>query len=109
MVSLVYPLFFLSEIFRQYLIYFIVLVAASSVYGVLQMYARGTNKVASCAISGVVYTVTLALSNIWLLLLVKMGIPGYLMSTVLAYLVPSIYLFIVVKDKSFNLALLDKS
>lgn len=72
------------------------------------MYARGTNKVASCAISGVVYTVTLALSNIWLLLLVKMGIPGYLMSTVLAYLVPSIYLFIVVKDKSFNLALLDK-
>lgn len=108
LVSLVYPLFFLSEIFRQYLIYFIVLVAASSVYGVLQMYARGTNKVASCAISGVVYTVTLALSNIWLLLLVKMGIPGYLMSTVLAYLVPSIYLFIVVKDKSFNLALLDK-
>ena len=107
LVSLIYPLFFLSDIFRQYILYFVGLVMTSSVYGVLQMYARGTNKVASCAISGVVYTLTLALSNIYLLLYINMGISGYLMSTILAYLVPSIYLFSVVKDKCFKLSLLD--
>ena len=108
MIALIYPLLFLSDIFRHYVFYFVILVIISSIYGVLQMYARGTNKVVACAVSGVVYTVTLALSNILLLLWLKKGIPGYLISTVLAYLVPSIYLFAIVKDKCFKIALLDK-
>lgn len=108
MVALIYPLLFLSDIFRLYVSYFVVLVIVSSIYGVLQMYARGTNKVVTCAVSGVIYTVTLALSNILLLLWLKMGISGYLASTVLAYLVPSIYLFAIVKGKCFRIVLLDK-
>lgn len=108
LVSLVYPFLFLSEIFRKYIIYFVMLVIISSIYGVLQMYARGTDKVASCAVSGVLYTFILATSNILLLMWLRLGITGYLLSTVFAYLIPSIYLFAVVKDKSFRISLLDK-
>ena len=82
LVSFVYPLLFLSNTFRDYILYFILLVVTSSIYGVLQMYIRGNGKVAACAASGVIYTITLALSNIVLLLYFKQGIPGYLLSTV---------------------------
>jgi len=109
LVSLVYPLLILSDIFRDYILYFVLLVITSSIYGVLQMYARGTGKVAACAASGVVYTVTLALSNILLLLYLKQGISGYLLSTVLAYFVPSVYLFIIAKDKCLKCSLIDKN
>lgn len=108
LVSVVYPFLFCSDIFRDYIFYFIILVIISSIYGVLQMYARGTDKVAACAVSGVVYTVTLALSNILLLIYFRLEIRGYLISTVLAYFVPSVYLFIVVKDKCFKRSLIDK-
>lgn len=108
LVSFVYPFLFLSDIFRKYILYFILLVLTSSIYGVLQMYVRGTGKVVACAASGVVYTVTLALSNIFLLLYLKQGIPGYLLSTILAYIIPSGYLFIIAQDKCFNCSLIDK-
>ena len=108
MVALVYPLLLFVDIFRDYLSYFVILVVTSSVYSVLQMYARGTGKVAACAASGVIYTVTLACSNIILLLWMDMGIPGYLASTVLAYLVPAVYLFAIVPGKCFQVTLLDK-
>lgn len=108
LVSFVYPLLFLSNTFRDYILYFLLLVVTSSIYGVLQMYVRGNGKVAACAASGVIYTITLALSNIVLLLYFKQGIPGYLLSTVLAYVVPSAYLFVVAKDKVFKISLIDK-
>lgn len=109
LVSFVYPFLFLSDIFRDYILYFILLVITSSVYGVLQMYARGTDKVAACAFSGVLYTLVLALSNIMLLLWLRWGIIGYLLSTVLAYAFPAVYLLLVVKNKSLRLSLFDKS
>lgn len=108
LVSFVYPLLFLSDTFRDYILYFVLLVITSSVYGVLQMYVRGNEKVAACAASGVIYTITLALSNIILLLYFKQGISGYLLSTILAYFVPSVYLFIVAKDKCFKFSFIDK-
>lgn len=108
LVALVYPLIFLSDIFNGYMLYFVALVFASSIYGVLQMYARGTDKVTECAISGVLYTVVLATSNIVFLLWLKSGIPGYLTSAILAYLIPALYLLIIVKGKSLNLRLFDK-
>lgn len=108
LVSIVYPFLFLSDIFSDYVLYFIALVIVSSIYGVLQMYARGTDKVASCAASGVIYTLTLALTNILFLLYLNRGISGYLLSAVLAYLVPSIYLFFVIDNKCFKLSLIDR-
>ena len=108
-VSLIYPFFFMSDIFRNYIFYFICLVFISSIYGVLQMYARGTDKVTTCALSGVIYTIALSVSNIIILLWLKWGISGYLLSTILAYLIPSIYLFFSIEEKSFKFSLLDKS
>lgn len=108
LVSFIYPFLFLSTIFKNYVVYFAILVITSSIYGVLQMYVRGIGKVAACAASGVVYTVTLALANILLLLYLRKGIPGYLVSTMLAYFVPSVYLFIIAKDKCFKVFLIDK-
>lgn len=108
LVSFVYPLLFLSNTFRDYILYFVLLVMTSSVYGVLQMYVRGNGKVAACAASGVIYTITLALSNIVLVLYFRQGISGYLLSTVLAYVVPSVYLFAVAKDKIFKVSLIDR-
>ena len=108
LVSFVYPLLFLSNTFRDYILHFILLVITSSVYGVLQMYVRGNEKVAACAASGVIYTITLALANIVLLIYFKQGISGYLLSTILAYVVPSVYLFVVAKDKAFTISLIDK-
>lgn len=108
LVSFIYPLLYFSDIFKSYVFYFCLLVVISSVYGVLQMYAKGTEKVTACAVSGIIYTITLALSNIVLLLLLKQGVKGYLLSTILAYLVPTLYLFVTVRDKCFKLELIDK-
>lgn len=109
MVSLIYPVLMLTDIFKDYLWYFVLLVVFSSIYSILQMYARGNDKVAACGISGIVYTLTLASLNIYLLLCLKMGIRGYLLSTVFAYFVPSIYLFFVIKDKTIVIKYIDTS
>lgn len=71
------------------------------------MYIRGIGKVAACAASGVIYTFTLAVSNIILLLYFKQGISGYLISAVLAYLLPSLYLLIIATDKCFKYSFID--
>lgn len=107
-VSIIYPLIYLSNIFSDFIIYFVCLVLVSSIYGVLQMYARGTDKVAQCALSGVIYTAVLALSNIVLLLWLHLGIAGYLCSTIFAYSVPSLYLLYVIEGKKLKLSLLDR-
>lgn len=108
LVAFVYPILFLTNIFKGYIAYFIILVLVSSIYGVLQMYARGTDKVTACAVSGVIYTVSLAFSNIVFLLWMEKGIAGYLTSAVLAYLIPSLYLFFIVRDKCFSISLIDQ-
>lgn len=107
LVSFIYPLFFIFNIFREFILYFILLVIISSIYGVLQMYIRGIGKVAACAASGVIYTFTLAVSNIILLLYFKQGISGYLISAVLAYLLPSLYLLVIATDKCFKYSFID--
>ncbi len=108
LVSFVYPFLFLNEIFKDYFIYFVMLVVISSLYGIMQMFARGTSRVTACAVSGVLYTLVLGVSNILLLLYFKLGIIGYLLSMVMAYAIPCTYLLIVVKEKSLKVKLIDK-
>lgn len=94
-IYVLYPLISSVDTFKNYALFFFALILVQSFYGTLQSFARGSGKVVTFAISGIMYTAILVTLNIVFLTVFRMGIQGYLLSMVVAYLSCCIYLLVM--------------
>lgn len=78
----------------QYWWYFFCIYAFNSVSSVLACYLKGINKSNIFAIQGIIHTFVFAISNIILLLVVKMGVEGYLLSLLLSHVASCAFMII---------------
>ena len=72
--------------------------------------ARGLEKIKCMGIAGILNTAILVGSNIYFLLIVKSGIGGFFLSTILSCLIPAVYVAVSIKIwKLFSTPKFDKS
>lgn len=74
-----------------------------SIYGLFSSFVRGIGKTVIYAIGGLIYTIVYSVSNIVLLSVMKLGILGYIDSSIIACIVASIYYFIFANLKEYLL------
>lgn len=85
------------EFMYMYPFIFVLLFVANALVNIVSAYARGLDKVADVAISGIVGTLATILLNLLLLLVFKWGLSGYLWATVIGALIQSLYLVVRTK------------
>lgn len=68
-----------------------------SLHHALSYFVRGINKIKTFAFAGVVQTLIVVLTNVLFLVVLKWGITGYLVSSVLGSVVSIIYMFVSAK------------
>lgn len=91
------PVFSLFEVFQRHYILFILYFSVEVFYVVLAQYAKGTENVFAFSLWGVVCTFFTALFNIVFILVLQMGIKGYLLAFILGQLVTDIGLWFHLK------------
>lgn len=89
---------FLKGDVRWYLFLFMFLFAANSLFEYLVLYFQGSELVPVVVIGSVSSTVVMILSNIIFLLVIKIGLNGYILSQILAYLCASIIMLCIGKS-----------
>ena len=87
----------LNIIPKEYLVYLIAYVFLTCIDNVLSQFARGIGRVKLFAIVGVIRTLVLTTSNITLLLGLKMGTKGYLLSLILSEFISILILMVMTK------------
>jgi len=87
-----------------YLIFIPVLFFVQSIQNLLSFFSRGIDKVKSTAIAGVIQTFITVVSNIVLIVFLKQGVLGYLLSMVLGNVFAAIYLIYSCNIKSYIIA-----
>ena len=79
---------------NDYWWYFVVCYFAIGLQNVFSYFSRGCNKTKVFAISGIVHTVAIIISNILSLVVFKLGLTGYLLSMVFSYIITSLYIIV---------------
>lgn len=92
LVILFYPLLIKISIIREYIFIFYLLLFVNGINLVLAQLCRGAGYVKEYAVSGIISTFVLIFSNIILLLWVRIGVSGYLISIIMSYIASSIYI-----------------
>ena len=82
----------------HYYLFVLLTFFSTALYQILTNYLRGVDKVRQVAVAGIISALALILSNILFLLIIKIGIVGYLISLVLGPLVASIYCILVIRE-----------
>ena len=89
-----YPLLrWLLPVITDYWWYFFAIYAFNSVSSVLSCYLNGIGKSNVFAIQGVIHTFVFASSNVILLVFVKMGVEGYLLSLLVSHVASCVFMF----------------
>lgn len=91
------PLLNLIPVLNDYLLVFYISMVTCGLNLILSQYCRGAGYVKEFAIGGIISTAALVFSNILLLLYFKLGVTGYLVSTIASYVIPSFYYCFVIK------------
>ncbi|MDU5335240.1 lipopolysaccharide biosynthesis protein [Enterococcus sp.] len=108
--ALCYPLLSLTGAFNKILLAFIMLLAFQIFTQIIAQFARGNGQVRVFAFNGMIKTLAIGLLNIYFLVVLKMGLNGYLISLILAEIISLIYLSITTPYfKSFSTKLISKS
>lgn len=89
-----------SQMLRQYQVPFMLLYVCYLLQQVTVQFAKGIDDISGLAISGVLGTVTMLGSNLYFLLVAKLGLYGYFYANILAALVPA--LFLIVHGKMYR-------
>lgn len=84
---------------HEYWIWFAIIFGGFNLQEVLAQYTKGINKTKVFALSGVIQTLVIIISNIVGLLIFKGGLSAYLLSIVLGYYISSAYLIGAAKIK----------
>ena len=99
-----------SQILDAYYWYFWLIFATTVLEQLLFKFAKGIEKIKVCAFNSVVIILSTVLLNLLMLLFLKMGLRGYLLTMIFAKLISAGYLFVGVKAwKFFSLKGIDKS
>lgn len=88
---------YLSDDMAKYWGWFLIIYLGSNLQQVLSQYTKGIGKTKVFAISGVVQTMVVILSNILCLLVFNIGISGYLFSIIAGYFATCLYLVLAGK------------
>lgn len=91
------PLIRFSSDLRPYYVLFILYYFVTALHTVLSQFVKGIEKVTVYASSGVLHTMTFIALNILFLVVLKIGINGYLLSMVLSNAITILYLVIGAK------------
>ena len=89
-----YPLLAATKAFDKILLAFLFLLAFQVFTQIIAQFARGNGQVRVFAFNGMIKTLAIGLLNIYFLVVLKMGLNGYLISLILAEIVSLIYLTI---------------
>lgn len=95
--SLMTPIFQRIETIRPYYVLFLLQYATSAFYTLFSQYTKGIDKVRVFSTAGLINTVFVILSNLVLLLLLRLGIKGYILSFVIGHVIATIYLVVSTK------------
>lgn len=87
-------LLMINATLSQYSVVFFMMFFVQSLSGVLTCYIRGIDKVNYLAISSVIATIFIIVSNIMLLIVFKWGLMGYFIANILGPLAQSIFLLV---------------
>ena len=79
--------------YKVFFLFFIPLFAADALYEYMLLYTQGCEKVNVMIGGSVICTGITVTSNIVMLLLLRMGLYGYLISQILAYLISALFMF----------------
>lgn len=108
LVLLLLSSFNIIPIEREYIVFLFLSFAFGGFYNTLQMYTKAIDKVSILVISGITSTLIICASNLLLLLVFKIGVIGYLISSLLGHLIAAIIMLIggkiykdihIIKDK----------
>lgn len=82
---------------RRYWIYFVLVYTFYNLHHGLSNFIKGLGKTKLFAVQGIIHTLSVIVSNIVMLVVLKKGLPGYLLSIVIGYIVPTILIFFSAK------------
>lgn len=94
---------YLSSDMAEYWGWFVIIYLGSNLQQVLSQYAKGIGKTKVFAVSGVIQTIVIIVSNILCLLVFDIGISGYLFSIVAGYFATCLYLTLAGKIRITNI------
>ncbi len=100
-------IFFVSEQIRWYLLMFIVLFAANACYEFLVLYFQGCECVNIVVVGSVFSTLVTIICNLFFLLVLRIGLNGYLFSQMVAYASAACLMLILSKKQNRNKFLVD--
>lgn len=86
--------------YRLYILLFALLFAANSMFEFLILYFQGCEAVPIVVIGSVCSTAVTVVSNIVFLLVIKIGLNGYIYSQILAYVLSSVLMFVIARSAS---------
>lgn len=92
-----------SILFKKYSIYFLFFYITTVFSQMLQNFARGIEKVANLAISGVLSSVVVISLNVYFLLYLHLGLDGYFLANILGMVATIVYLFFSLGVWKYNL------
>lgn len=92
---------YISKDVSSYWGWFLAIYFGYTMHQVLAQYTKAIGKTKIFAVSGVVHTLVIVISNILGLLVIKIGLTGYLLSIVLGYLVTCLFLIIAARINIF--------
>ena len=84
----------LIPLFNEYPIYFVLYYVFCLLSDILLSFARGIDCIFDVAISGIISSAVIIILNVMLLLIVPMGVSGYFIANISAFVVVSIYLVV---------------
>lgn len=106
-IMLLSPIIYRFNFLDDYKILFVLLLITKLANDIYSQYLRGIGKVKQYAFNGILTTVVTVLCNVLLLLVLKLGINGYIISIIVATLVSNIYIFLsidgITRIKNYSL------
>ena len=84
----------LIPLFNEYPIYFILYYVFCLLSDILLSFARGVDKIFDVAVSGIISSVVIIALNVLLLLVFPLGVAGYFIANISAFIAVSLYLFL---------------
>lgn len=89
---ILYPILKNISVFNQYTTYFYIIFYLTVLNGIIKQYIRGLEKIKLYVLSDFLYTIVFAISNVFFLVLMRLGIEAYLLSNIFALLFSSLFI-----------------
>lgn len=86
------PILYYFNVFGNQTLYFIIILILSSFNTMFTQLIRGMGLVKEFAINGIIMTVVTVLSNLLFLVVLGMGVKGYLISIVISYFISNVFI-----------------